>query len=173
MSARTQQHKSKTAQIACAVAAYALAPIQSALGLTAAERFRAMQNLNNDGGVMKSRWFTVTMLLILVGSITVLIIVTLYRKLREGRRKKTENREQKTEDRIQKTENRIQNTELRTTNSKSKIVDIEQRVSNIEKQVSTIENRLTNLEQEVSSFEVIEDESNVIQASANDDEGTK
>jgi septal ring factor EnvC (AmiA/AmiB activator) len=180
MSTKTQQHKSKTAQIACAVAVYALAPIQSALGVTAADRFRAMQNLNNDSGVMKNRWFTVAMLLIIAGSITALIIVTLYRKLREGRRqktkdrgRKTEYRIQKTEDRIQKTEDRIQNTELRTQNSKFKTVDIEQRVSNIEKQVSAIENRLTNLEQEVSSFEVIEDESNVIQASANTEEGTK
>jgi hypothetical protein len=166
MSTKTQQHKSKTAQIACAVAVYALAPIQSALGVTAADRFRAMQNLNNDSGVMKNRWFTVAMLLIIAGSITALIIVTLYRKLREGRR-------QKTKDRGRKTEYRIQKTELRTQNSKFKTVDIEQRVSNIEKQVSAIENRLTNLEQEVSSFEVIEDESNVIQASANTEEGTK
>jgi septal ring factor EnvC (AmiA/AmiB activator) len=173
MSTKTQQHKSKTAQIACAVAVYALAPIQSALGVTAADRFRAMQNLNNDSGVMKNRWFTVAMLLIIAGSITALIIVTLYRKLREGRRQKTKDRGRKTEYRIQKTEDRIQNTELRTQNSKFKTVDIEQRVSNIEKQVSAIENRLTNLEQEVSSFEVIEDESNVIQASANTEEGTK
>jgi len=173
MSTRTQQHKSKTAQIACAVAAYALAPIQSALGVTAADRFRAMQNLNNDGGFMKSKWFTAAMLLVLVGSITTLVTVSLYRKLREGRRQKTENRERKTENKIQKTENIIQNTELKTQNSKSKTVDIEQRVSNIEKQVSAIEKRLTNLEQEVSSFEVIEDESNAIQASANADEGAK
>jgi hypothetical protein len=114
MSTKTQQHKSKTAQIACAVAVYALAPIQSALGVTAADRFRAMQNLNNDSGVMKNRWFTVAMLLIIAGSITALIIVTLYRKLREGRR-------QKTKDRGRKTEYRIQNSELKTQNSKLSI----------------------------------------------------
>ena len=173
MNTRTRQHKNKTAQIACAVAAYALAPIQSALGLTAAERFRAMQNLDNNSGMMKSRWFTITMLLILVGSITALVIASLYKKIREGRRQKTENRGRKSENKIQKTEKRIQNTELETQNPKSKTADIEQRVSNIEKQVSAIDNRLTNLEQEVSSFEIIEDEPNAIQASANADEGTK
>jgi hypothetical protein len=162
MRTRAQQHKSKIAQIACAVAAYALAPIQSAMGLTAGERFRAMHNLN-DGGVMKSQWFTAAMLLVLAGSITALIIVTLYRKLREGK----EQIRLKTQDIRPKIE------ELGTQNSKPKTDSIEQRVSNIEKQVSTIEKRLTKLEQEVSSFEVIEDESNQLQPSADTDGGTK
>jgi hypothetical protein len=151
-------------------------PFQYALGLTAAERFHAMHNLNNDGGVTKNRWFTAAMLLVLAGSIMTLVIVSLYKKLREGRRRKTEDPSSLRSaeaDKGRKTEDRTQNTELRTQNSKLKTVDVEQQVSNIEKQVSAIEQRLTNLEQEVSSFEVIEDESNVIQASADTDGGTK
>jgi hypothetical protein len=187
MSTGTQQHKSKIAQIACVVAACALAPIQSALGVTAADRFRGMQNLNNDSGFMKSKWFTVAMLLVLVGSITTLVIVSLYRKLRESK-KQVRPRTQDIRPKIEDIRPKIE--EIGTQNSKLKTDSIEQRVLNIEKQVSAIEKRLINLEQEVSSFEVIEadsapdkdvrgqasspqDEPNVIQASANANEGTK
>jgi len=119
------------------------------LGLTAGERFHAMHNLDN-GNVAKSGWFTTAMLLVLAGSITALVIVTLYRKLHKGRKQTRP----KTQDIRPKTEEPI------TQNSKLKTDGIEQRVSNIERQVSAIVQRLTNLEQEVSSFEVIEDDSN-------------
>jgi hypothetical protein len=115
------------------------------LGLTAGERFHAMHNLDN-GNVAKSGWFTTVMLIVLACSITALVIVTLYRKLHQGRRQTRP----KTQDIRPKTEEPI------IQNSKPKTDGIEQRVSNIERRVSAIEQRLTNIEQEVSSFEVIE-----------------
>jgi hypothetical protein len=160
MSTRTQQHKSKIAQITCAVAAYALAPIQSTLGVTAADRFRGMQNLNDGGGsFMKSRWFTIATLIVLAVSIAALVIVTLYRKLREVRERKTEDRRQKTNLTAENAEkNVIKKISTNSAASAASASGTEQRVSNIEKRVSAIEKRLSNLEEEVSSLEVIEDE---------------
>lgn len=147
---------------------FALLPFQYALGLTAGERFHAMQNLNNNGGVMKSRWFSTAMLLILAGSIMALVIVSLYKKLRKGKKQKMEERGQKTEDRGRKTEDlKMPPPQVESSGQNLQIK------TDIEKRISAIEERLTTLEQEVSSFEVIEDESNVIQASADTDGVTK
>jgi hypothetical protein len=44
-----------------------------------------MQNLGGGGGIMTSRWFTVAMIILLVGSILALLIVNIYRKAGELR----------------------------------------------------------------------------------------
>ncbi len=53
------------------------------VGLTANERFKAVQNLDSGGGLMTSRWFTITMIILLAGSVIALVAVSLYRKAGE------------------------------------------------------------------------------------------
>jgi len=52
------------------------------VGLTARERFRATQHLDNSS-VMTSRWFTIAMVVVLVVSIIAFVVVSLCRKVRE------------------------------------------------------------------------------------------
>ena len=53
------------------------------VGLTAHERFRAVQHLDSGGSFMTSRWFTIAMVVVLAGSIIALVVVSLYKKVRE------------------------------------------------------------------------------------------
>lgn len=45
------------------------------VGLTASERFKAVQNLDSGGSLMTSKWFTITMVTVLVGSVVALALV--------------------------------------------------------------------------------------------------
>lgn len=55
------------------------------VGLTANERFKAVQNLDSGGSVLTSRWFTITMVVVLAGSIVTLLAVGLHKKVGELR----------------------------------------------------------------------------------------
>ena len=51
------------------------------VGLTASERFQAVRNLDSGGNFMTSRWFTITMVLLLLGSVAALVIVGLKKRI--------------------------------------------------------------------------------------------
>lgn len=55
------------------------------VGLTANERFKAVQNLDSGGNLLTSRWFTITMVVVLAGSIVALLAVGLHKKVGELR----------------------------------------------------------------------------------------
>lgn len=162
MSTGEQEHKSKNAQITCAVAAFALAPVQSVLGTTAVDRFNALHNFNN-GNSMKSSWFTLALLVFLTVSIAALFISTLYSRLQKRKINKTaEENEHKTEYRTRNFESPIEYKDRKSQGEKPKnnemlSSNIEQRVSNIENRLSAIEQQLTNIDKAVSYFDLIND----------------
>jgi len=55
------------------------------VGLTANERFKAVQNLDSGGSVLTSRWLTITVVVVLAGSIVALLAVGLHKKVGELR----------------------------------------------------------------------------------------
>jgi hypothetical protein len=88
------------------------------LGLTARDRWQALQHLNRPS-VMTSRWFTILMVVLLVGAVIALVFVSLYKKQREAR-----NGGQRTEDRRQKTKNGGEKTQDRGQGAADAVVHI-------------------------------------------------
>jgi hypothetical protein len=63
---------------------------EAVMGLTASERFQAVRNLDSGGNFMTSRWFTITMVIVLAGSVVTLAIVG-WNKRRAAQREAEQN----------------------------------------------------------------------------------
>lgn len=53
------------------------------MGVTAYQRWKGLQHIESDTGFMRSGWFTLAMLALLVGSVVSLVVVRLLRKINE------------------------------------------------------------------------------------------
>jgi hypothetical protein len=63
--------------------------VEGVLGLTSRDRWQAMQQ-HSDTSVMNSKWFTILMVALLLGSVIALVAVSLVKKYKEMKRRRTE-----------------------------------------------------------------------------------